>query len=523
MPADRSVPLLERLDAREVLAADLAVTIANTLPAFVVPGDKLTLTATVTNRGDAPMSGPVTVNFLAPGLTGDSPVGVVASLTKSISLAPGKSTVLSTKWTANDAALPADYAFGASLTPSAFTGDVSNDVSTIAGGFHLKYLFGTYGGRKNVVLTTTDDDGTLITFSLKGNGYAEFRAAEFDNQQAGLDLVGTDRSSALSIALKGGDGKAAFQNAINIAGSLGKFDAKGSSFSGSISVAGTLSDFTAADLTDLDMTIAGVGPAMKFKASDATNLRLTTATPIASMDLNSWQWLTDPSNPLLTESQLSTLNAPWLGKLTTKGDYSNITSITGVGAPAFAVSGVKIGGAFSGQFSTVGGIAAFAAASIDSGMVLSSGVIGSITTATATDASAWARSILKLDLGRVASLDVATGCTFDATALPSLAQGNSAVLTWGAGSIGSISVKGNLDYGRFASGLNPMNGVVLDADDQRAGAGVIGKIEIKGSVNDLYVAGTTLPLSAKIGAATVLTTTDDRFLWIDGVPTVGRR
>ena len=245
--------------------------------------------------------------------------------------------------------------------------------------------------------STTDDDGTLITFSLKGNGYAEFRAAEFDNQQAGLDLLGTDRSSTLAIALKGGDAKASFQNAINIAGSLGKFDAKGSSFSGSISVAGPLSDFTAADLTDLDMTIAGVGPAMKFKAFDATNLRLTTATPIASMDLNSWQWLTDPSNQILTENQLSTLNAPWLGKLTTKGDFSAITSITGVGAPASAVSGVKIGGAFSGQFSVVGGISAFAATSIDSGMVLSSGTIGSFTTANATDASAWARSILKLE------------------------------------------------------------------------------------------------------------------------------
>jgi hypothetical protein len=169
----------------------------------------------------------------------------------------------------------------------------------------------------------------------------------------------------------------------------------------------------------------------------------------------------------------------------------------------------------------VGNMGTFIAASIDSGMLVTSGSIAAVATTLAIDASIWARSITKLDVGTITSMEVATGSTFDATALGALADGNGAVITWGAGSIGSITVKGDIAQGRFACGVNPVNGIVLDEDDLNAGAGLITKIAIGGSASDLIIAATTLPTVAKIGNATVRTASDSRFLWLDSSGEVG--
>ena len=512
---------LESLDQRAMLAADLAIAMVDNVPAFVVPGDKLTFAATVSNQGDVAMSGPVTVNFIAPSTTADDPLGTVVSVTKNLKLKPGQTAVLTAKWTVTDAAVPGTFDYGASISASANSGSTENDTSMVAGGFDLKYLFGSYGNRQNVTLSTTDEDGTIITYSIKGPGSGEFRPAEFVDERAGLDLIGTTGASIFTMALKGGDRIANLDNDLNIAGSLKTFMARGVNFTGSMIVGGSVSDFTAGDLTDFDMTIAGTGAAMKFKAGSIANLRLNTATPLATMDFTAWQWLTDEENTELEITELSTLTAPWIGKFTTRGEFSAITSITGVNAPAVSVASMKIGGAFGGQMAVVGNMGAFIAASIDSGMLVTSGSIAAVSTTLAIDASVWARSITKLDVGTITSMEVATGSTFDATALGALADGNGAVITWGAGSIGSITVKGNIAQGRFACGVNPVNGIVLDEDDLNAGAGLITKIAIGGSASDLIIAATTLPTVAKIGNATVRTASDSRFLWLDSSGEVG--
>ncbi len=505
---------LEALDPRAMLAANLGIEMATTLPPIVVPGDKVVLAATVTNRGDAPMSGPVTVRFLAPDASG-APTQV-AVITKSVSLTPGKSVVLSTRWTVNDAAPPGAHDLTARLDASPFTGSAADDTATRAGGLSLRYLFGTFGARRNIVLSTTDDDGTVVTFALKGAGYGEFRPAEFQDQRAGLDLIGTDGSTQLTITAKGGDNVATLENTINVAGSLRRLDAKSVNFTGSLAVGGTLGEFVARDLDDLDMTIAGTGAPMRFTARDASNVRLSTATPVAQLDVARWQWLVASADP--SPAATSSISAPWIGRLTVKSDFSAITSISGAGAPAQSLASARIGGIFGGQLAVVGNIGSFAAGTIDSGMLIGSGTVASFAANNATMASVWARSIVKLDLGAADRIDVAAGCTFDATSLPALAAGNGGVISWGAGSIGAIGVRGSLGCGRFACGVDPVDGSVLNADDTIAGRGTIGKIEIRGSANDLIIAATGLPATARIGGAMIRTSLDTRFMWLDDSP-----
>jgi hypothetical protein len=83
------------------------------------------------------------------------------------------------------------------------------------------------------------------------------------------------------------------------------------------------------------------------------------------------------------------------------------------------------------------------------------------------------------------------------------------------GAIGSIAVRGSLGCGRFACGVDPGDGSVLNADDAIAGRGAIGKIEIRGTADDLIIAATTLPPSARIGGVIVRTELDTRFMWLD--------
>ena len=504
-------PALEPLDPRTLLAADLGIELTTVLPPFVVPGDKLVLAARVTNRGDAAMSGPVTVRFLAPDASGEA--SQVATITRSVSLAPGKSTTLSTRWTVTDTAPPGEHDLSAMLDPSAFTGSASDDAATREDGLVLRYLFGTFGNRRNILLSTTDDDGTVVTFGLKGAGYGEFRPAEFEGERAGLDLIGTDASTQFTIGAKGGDAAATLENTINVAGSLRRIDAKGIDLTGSLTVAGSLGEFAARDIDELDMTVSGTGAPMRFLARDVSNLRLTTATPVSQMDVTSWSWLVaaEDTSPDAT----STFTAPWIGRLNVKRDFSALTSLTGVGAPANSLGSVRIGGTFGGQFAIVGNVGSFTAATVDSGMLISSGTVDAFAAAATTVGSVWARSLLRLDLGTAERIEVATGCTFDATALPALTEGNGAVVTWGGGMIGSIAVRGALGCGRFACGVDPGDGSVLNADDEIAGRGSIGKIEIRGAANDLIIAATTLPPAARIGGAPIRTELDSRFMWLD--------
>jgi hypothetical protein len=508
---------LEPLDARTLLAADLGIELATSLPSFVVPGDRLVLAARVTNRGDAPMSGPVTVRFLAPDASGEP--STVTTITRPLTLAPGKSALLSTRWTVTDGAPAGVHDFTARLAPSTFTGSADDDASTRVGGFSLRYLFGTFGDRRNVLLSTTDEDGTVVTFGLKGAGHGEFRTAEFEGQRAGLDLIGTDGSTQFTIGTKGGDKAATLESTINVAGSLRRIDAKGIDFTGSLTVGGVLSEFAARDLDEFDLTVTGTGAPMRFLARDVSNMRLSTATPLAQVDATSWQWLVSSGDA--SPDATSTITAPWIGRLNVRGDFSALTSLSGLGAPAATLGAARIGGTFGGQIAIVGNVGSFAAAAVDSGMLISSGTVGSYSAASMSVGSVWARSLLKLDLGTAERIDVATGCTFDATALSALSAGNGEVITWGDGLIGAIAVRGSLGCGRFACGVDPGDGSVLNSDDEIAGRGTIGKVEIRGLADDLVIAATSLPPLARIGGEGVRTAIDTRFMWLDDSALLG--
>lgn len=505
---------LEQLEQRQVLAADLSVSMVENLPEFVVPGDRIVLAASISNEGDEPFAGPVTVHFNAPSIDYEDPMHEVAAVVKNLKLKPGATAVIAARIVVSD--LPAAGVYDTGVTietaPGADEYDGNNE-SWLDGAFDLKHVFGNYGSRRNIVMTTSDPSGAVVTFALRGPGYGEFIPSDSDGLTV-LHFGDTSSASAFSMAVRGSPVDAALS--IQVDGSLKLFDARAVNLSGEFNALGSLGGFVSRNLTDFDMGIGSAGPAMTFKAAEVTNLRLTTVAPIASLDVTNWLWLSDPDHPDIPQDQLSRLNAPWIGKLSSRGDFATIATLSGVGAPRLSLAGARIGGAFSGEIIALGNVGAFSAASIDQGLLLASGTVASFATVNAVEATLWAGAVTKVDIGSAQNIEVAAGAGFSSDDLAALSDGDASAISWGAGSIADLRVKGSVSRGRFAAGVNPVNGTLLDSDDITAGPGLIGKVTI-GAADDVLFAATNLPLRAKIGASLIITADDDRFMLLNPV------
>ncbi len=507
----------ESLEQRQLLAADLSVSMVNNLPEFIVPGDKLTLAATVANGGDELFNGLVTVRFLAPNADAVDPVGVVATVQKRMKLKPGASAVVTAKISVSDAPAPGVYAAGAEMIlPEGSDEFDDNNVSMIQGAWDLRLVFGSLGSRRNTALSVTDADGTLVTFSLRGGGFGEFLSGPGDDTPV-LRLSGTGGASVLAVTTKGGDRMTDLGLDIEVDGSLRSINAATTNMTGGLNILGTLGSISVRDVTDFDMGIGSAGPAMTLKMGHVANMRLASVSPIAAMTVASWSWVEDVNRPDLTSDRLSRIDAPWMLRLTSAGDFSAIVTLSGGGAPRLSLGSATIGGVFSGEMIVLGEVGALKARNIEGGLFLASGNVASFTCVQATLATLWAGSIIKVDVGTVVNLEVAAGASFSAEQLGAISDGDGSAVSWGTGAIADIKVKGHVERARFAAGVNPVNGVLLDVDDIAAGNGVIGRLMIGGSASDVLFAAVTLPANAKIGGVMVLTAEDGRFLMLEPV------
>src|SRR5690348_14816482 len=122
-------PCVESLENRRLLSADLGGAFVGHVPAILLPASKQPIIIRLTNHGDAPAAGPVTVSLYASqdgSLNGgDALLGQVA---RNMKLKPGKSVNLKVR--ANPAATlsKGTYQLLARIDDSALTG------STKAGG-----------------------------------------------------------------------------------------------------------------------------------------------------------------------------------------------------------------------------------------------------------------------------------------------------------------------------------------------------------------------------------------------------
>lgn len=377
-------------------AAEVSVQVTSVaLPSVVVPGDKGTISFTLTNNGSAAVSGHLNVQLYASASGSIDSNAVQFSIpalnAKSINLKPGHSIKVTTKFIVPVTLSAGSYDLivrgvpGAGLTSSqVFGGAVTSSL------IDLVSEFGTVGNRKNVTLVHQNVDGSQTLYSLTGPG-----TGTLDVSSTGVTLDKTTGASQLKIVTRGGS-KLVSISTLTVNGSLGKFIAPNTANLTSVNVSGAVGQMTVGSITGGSVQ---VGSASKLTLGTLSNSSVTSKGAIGSLSVNTW-----------TGSTTMTLAATSIGNLSSKGEFDPTVSLHGAGE---TLRSANIGGA------------------VNTAQWAVHGSIGSV--------------FIK---GACSDMGIFAGTDFG----PDNARGGSDD-TFAAGSIGALVIGGNVTGSLFAAGL----------------------------------------------------------------------
>ena len=201
-------------------------------------------------------------------------------------------------------------------------------------------------------VTFEDDAGQRVTVSFSGPGYADIRTTNGLTQRymsgdiQRIVFGGTTEKSQLKIATRG-DGTRVGD--IVVRGPLKAITGKGVTLTGDIEISGSISKIVLGDVAEEHtITIGAPAPgdtkaAVTLLFGSVEETTIISATPIKSLTVT--EWLDEDGTPDL-------IQAPWIGKLTTKGNRRNGVLghfqadllLDGVGAGKATLDAVKIAG-----------------------------------------------------------------------------------------------------------------------------------------------------------------------------------
>ena len=195
-------------------------------------------------------------------------------------------------------------------------------------------------------LTLTDDAGVLVTISVKGATATAHTTGAGTGDIQTLEITPDSAKASVKITTKGGETTI---GDIVIRGSLKSFDSKGVNLGGDLTVEGTISKLRLGDVDSQHTITIGPRPdgdtrtavAMTFRHVAETSI--VSETPIKSITVA--DWLDEDGTP-------DEIQAPWVGKLTTKGDrgtgaaghFQADLDLDGTGSPRFTLGSAKISG-----------------------------------------------------------------------------------------------------------------------------------------------------------------------------------
>ncbi|NLF30990.1 MAG: hypothetical protein GX591_08905 [Planctomycetes bacterium] len=502
-PRQLPIPCLEPLESRQLLSCDLVGSVnAAALPSPVVPGETVTLPITVTNQGDAPALGRMSVHcYLSLHADGSDPLGPMVLPSQAVKLAPGRGRTYAFRVVVPSTVPAGSYHLVTRIDPAgAIAGDdPTNNVDVTPQAVPLAYRFGAVPGRvRPVMLKLTDDDGSLVTFSLAGPGWAELTPA---GGTYALTTTDTDARSSLKIAVRNGDGRFTLGDAT--IGSLKSLTAAAVDLEGDLTVTGGISAITLGNgVAGSSISIHGDAVPLTFKASDVSSMSLETAGAVRSINVASW-----------TRSGLigSRIVAQSLASFVSRGQAAFDLSLGSAGLSLGRLSAA--GGIGPGDWLLAGSAGRITAGTIDAGWAAS--LRGAVTSLTVSgDAGG---SVSAQQLGSVLIKgDLAGARMLAGTYLgEDLALGGegAAADTYAAGSIRKFTVAGAVSDSWVFAGVDPFDGTLNDINDVQLGgaSSFIGSI----SVGSLDAASSfnaaRLPQTAVIARSRVAAHDDPRF------------
>jgi hypothetical protein len=452
--------------------------VSTTLPSLFVTGEKATVKIRMTNQGNFAAKGVIT-NLLSLSLDNlpdgsDINVPIKGRLSKTrVNLQPGASMVLTGSLKIPGNVPESGYVLLASLntTGTLLESNTANNAVPSPITYSAVNEFGTVAGRRAVVLTLPDANGTPVTYRLNGPGVGTVTTGD-----DGIDvsLADTTTGSSLLITAKS---EPAELHSLSSSEPVATIKASSVDFNGNVQL---------------------TGGANRILLHDLNHVALTSSAGIQSISAGNWS---------------GNISAPWIGNLVSQGDFDADLSLNGAGAPGgVTLRSIRVGGKVNSSTWNINGDLNRANLQGISNAAWSGNISGQIRSF--SDAGNFTGNLAAgtfgsiLIRGNVDHANLLAGANFGPDG--QLGGGDD---TFASGSIRSLRVLGNVTSSLFAAALNP-----VAPDDLLNPAGTLLP---DGSIQSIFVGGAadtaskflaaSLPSKVKIDGAAVDPASDPRF------------
>lgn len=339
---------LEQLEPRQLLSADLGISLSDELPEFLVPGQRVEVDTLLFNSGESNFSGQATIQYFA---SRDDELGegdtLLATVRRSGRIAAGSEAEFTDRFVLPQTLGAGSYVLFARVTAPGDADDSNNTDSTDEP-VSLILAFGTSESFRVPSITFTTADGTLVTARITGPGFGVFTTDDDDEGGLSLSLEGTDARTSVTITTARGANRLVLDS-VEIDGSIRSFTARTTTVDGGMSVAGAAADISLAALTNGELEIGGGGTGLRLAITTIANASIESGTGIASFTGTSWTAGDDEDDASLT--------APWIGTLNFRGNFAASLELSGLGAPrALVLNTATIGGALTDATWQIGGL-----------------------------------------------------------------------------------------------------------------------------------------------------------------------
>ena len=506
------------------------ISVKTTLPSQFVPGEVGTVVVQVKNDGSAPLVGMIIskVYLSLDDVIDDSDIPITVKGTLNgvrLAMPVGRTVPLAGTFVVPAGVALGDYKLLVDLNTNQtnIESDPTNNVGAAATTLSAVNSFGTVGGRRNVVLTLADGDGTNVTYRLIGPGTGTVTDTDLGVQ---LSLTGTTAASSLIITNdKAGDGRATLQSisadsrigvvrgpTVDVGslaiGAVINFSGIRSLVLGNLTSPGVMQDNPTSNLYGQFNLGTSPGAVIHLGTTDGMNLVDTAS--IAVLKVASWS--------------SGGVAAPSIGTILSNGDFTAFVSLSGSANAKFSSLGVaKINGLVSGNWSIKG--------------TVNQVIIGKTYVSPQSQFSGWHVSVTGtlnnlIDLGQFGgqvyasnigaviirgNLDSAKIIAGAHTDQVSTDNGDGTttvqiVTTYAAGTIRVLNIGSSVTGSVIAAGLDPVNGTFLDGDDALIPGGRIIAAVVKGDISDdSKILAARLPVKVRVGNSVVTTANDSEF------------
>jgi hypothetical protein len=330
----------------------------------ILPHQTGAVSLVVTNEGNQAVEATIDITVYASvdatvDAGADRVLGVLAG--RKVKLLAGESTVVKGTLTVPTDMPAGSYVMIAQIDSAGALAELSEQNNYIVSdvGLNVVWEFGSVLG-KNQALTVKDAGGTLVTFTLRGDGVgAIVGGADFTE----IFLTGTTKRSQFVVTRDRKTVAAVTLHNVTVRGPLGGMTLTGVDVAGAVYVQGQLGSATVGNvLAGSGLTVDGPEPCGTLKFSSLTDTSMTFGGGVKSFAAGAW----------IDTGAADVLTAPWIGTFSISGRRDDVSTktvnealrgdmqadlnVSGVGAPqGMALKSFKVTGLMDGVIAVAAG------------------------------------------------------------------------------------------------------------------------------------------------------------------------